>query len=234
MAAFVQGNIHQNGASSLTTCAVTLAAPVGNGNALCVSFSSGFTGASDNITVTDDKANVYSALDTGFNSVAGYSQYTFFTLNVTNAPQTITATDNTTARQFSTIMVDEFSGIIAVAALDGHSMLAQENPGTGADAVSSGTYTTTTNGDLIWGAAVSIATQGMTIGSGFTVGGSNNVGGSFTTEYRIQGLAGAGTVATFTDGNATDETIAASVALKSAAVVQTLTFGVLGLASCDW
>lgn len=215
--AFVQGATNQNGAASSATVAKALNNPVGNGNALCILVSGiGMTG--DNITISDEKGNSSAGgqyvgpVDTAHDANSNYNGFTFYALNLTNGPQTITATDNTSARTFMSIMIDEFSGLSAI---NGHNLQAQSNPGTGTDAVSSGTYTTTQNGNLIWGAAISIdSSTGMSIGTGFTVAGMNNVSNSFTSEYMIQTSASATTAATFTDAAATDETMCGSLAFS--------------------
>ena len=207
---FIQGNIHQNGSGTSTTCAVTLAATVGSGNALCVSVSY-TTAVIDSISVTDDKGNSYTSVISALNSGSGYAMHLFVAVNLTNAPQTITATDNSGPRQFLTIMVDEFSG---ASSLDGSACQAQSQAGTGTDAITSGPYTTTHNGDIIWGAGISISGTNMSVGTGFTVAGMNNVVSTFTTEWEIQSTASASTAATFTDGGALDQTVAGSLALS--------------------
>ena len=217
---FVQGNNHQNGGASSSTCAVTLTNPVASGNMLCVSLGSTDDGSNiSTSTVTDDKGNSYTASDYVTVGAQNYSWLTFYILNVTNAPQTITATikvsGTPTARAFASILVDEFSGIATSAAIDGHTVAAQVNivAGTG---VSSGNCTTTLNGDLVYGTSVDVTGAGtITKGASFTQAGIN-VANAFNTEYLIQSAASASTSATYTH-SATDSFLTAVMCFKAAA-----------------
>lgn len=206
--AFVQGNIHQNGAVSSTTVAVALAAPVGAGNSLCVALGVGNDGT-DIVSATDDKGNTYTLVGQTISGTA-YTLYVLYAIGLVNSPQTVTITMNN-AELFATGIVDEFSGL---SSFDNSSFLRQVNPGPGTDATTSGTYTTAGNGELLWGVGIStVAGLGIATGTGFTVGGTNNVAGTFTTEYQVQAAASASTAATFTDtGGAADTTVTASMA----------------------
>jgi hypothetical protein len=186
MTAYVQGNIHQNGSTSSATCAVTLTSTVASGNMLCVSLGWVTSTGVDIITVTDDKGNTYTVVDKTFNNPASYSLCDAYCLNITNAPQTITATIST-ARQFSTIFVDEWSGIATSSALDGHA-INQLNGASGTDIATSTAITTTANGDLIYGVCICINSVGISAGTGFTQ--RQNVASTFLTESLIQGSAG--------------------------------------------
>jgi len=212
---WVQGGNHQNGGSSVTTVALTLPAKVGVGDFLCISVSFAGSVSTDNVTMSDDKGNTYpAAVDQIVNTTVpgGYALYTFYILNVTNQPQTITATNNSNARTFMTISIDEFSVSTSVSGLDGHSAQ-QQNGATGVDGVSSGTYTTTGNGDLVWGTLVSTGSNGMLVGTGFQAGSQNDLIATFTTEYQIQAAASSSTAITGTLGS-TDHTVAGSLAFS--------------------
>jgi hypothetical protein len=211
--ALVQGTIHQNGGTSSTTCVGTLGSPVGAGNAVCIVFSGGFA-VSDLVGVQDDKGNTYNLTDaiedfTG----GGYAGGAYYLENVTGGPTTFTGTLGT-AKSFVTIIIEEFSGIATSSALDGHAALHSSAPGT-TDGATSGTFTTTTDGDLIWGCGISLDGQGMSPGTGFTAGSVNNVVNTFTTENQIQTTHSSSSQTTFTPGAVTTALVWA-IALKSA------------------
>ena len=213
--ALVQGNSHQNGGATSTTVAVTLAAPVGVGNLVCVSV--GFAGASGHTaTVADDQGNTYTPVNSVFDSGQSYKWLTFYKQNISNAPQTITATISN-ANAFESIVVDEFSGVVASSALDGHTINDQPTIASGTG-VTSGNCTTTVNGNLVYGTSVNVSGVGtFTKGASFTQGASaNNVAGLFNTEYLVQAAASASTSATYTH-SATDTFITAVMCFKAAA-----------------
>jgi hypothetical protein len=210
---YVQGNAHLNGATSSSTVAVTLASAVGNGNMLVVSVGFVDSGTESVSSITDDKSNTYTLSPSKVhNANAAFSYQTGYVLNVTNAPITITAT-LAAAEAFLAIVVDEFSGVSSVG-FDGSVGQAQNTPGTGTDAVTSTAITPTVNGDLIYGSAVSIASSGISAGTGFTQ--RQNVSSTYITESLIQGTAGS-IAATFTDTSATDNNCAIVLAFKAAA-----------------
>ncbi len=188
--AYVQGNVHQNGATSSTTVAVTLTNPIGAGNMVCVSI--GWAGVQAFTGVTDDKGNTYTVADV--QSVAGnYSWATAYCLNITNGARTITATISSTTG-FASILVDEFSGVAASAAIDGHQIQAQVSLAPGTDAVASALIGATfplasVNGDLVYGSTVNTNGAGNeSAGTGFTQ--AQHIPGAFLTEYQVQSTAG--------------------------------------------
>jgi hypothetical protein len=211
----VQGNTHQNGATSSSTVAVTLGAPVGTGNMLCVSIGSVHTSGTQTFTVTDDKGNTYTSVDALADTGNSFAFGTAYILNVTNAPTVITATiriaGTPTAETFASIQVDEFSG---VSAFDGHAINNQVSPATTANAVTSTAITTTANGDLIYGTVVDILGGGtITKGTPFTQ--DLSVASAYMTEHLIQSTAGS-IAATFTASVSTDAWITAVMAFKAA------------------
>lgn len=208
----VQSGIQQNGNTSSTTVAVTLASPVGNGNLICVSVGYA-SGTLSTPTVTDDKGNTYNAVDGAVNSATAYCWLTFYLAGIANGPKTITATFSG-AQSYATIVVDEFSGGATGVALDGHAINAQNGP-SGTDSVTSGSITPTTNGDLIYGSSVNIGGSGSTSGTGFTSG--QNVASSFNTEYETQATVGA--VAATLTPTGSSWFVTALMAFKPAAAV---------------
>jgi hypothetical protein len=85
----------------------------------------------------------------------------FYNPNITGAPTTVTVT----SRQVlvaGTIdcWADEFSGGVPQTIQDGGTSQLQTNPGTGTDAVTSGAFSTTQSGDLIYATTVQITRDG--------------------------------------------------------------------------
>jgi hypothetical protein len=208
---YVQGKTHANGFTNSTTVAATLDAAVGVGHGLCVAV--GWAGNDDTLSVSDDKGNVYSFEGIVYNSNQGYSLGLAYCRNITNAPQTITAT-LPAARLFATIIVDEYSDL---GAFDGAALNGQQGPGTATDAVTSTAITTTADGDLVWGVGINIESHGMAFGTGFT--GRQSLGGgaanTFYTEDRIQASAGS-IAATFTTSNGGDNFVTGVLAFMPA------------------
>lgn len=215
MVARVQGNLHQNGAANIATVAVTLVSTVGVGNTIVVAVGTATPGNSPIVfTCADDKANTYTAVDSGPPG-NNFQWASFYLQNITNAPQTITVAIDAGAsnRQFSTIIATEFSGVAAVSPLDGHNINNFQAGVNTTDGITSGSVTTTTNGDLIWGASVNLSGSSTLVhGTGFTL--DQNSGIDFVTEYLVQGTAGA-VAATWT-GTTADSFSSLVMALKAA------------------
>ncbi len=189
--AFVQSGQHQNGGSGLTTCAVTLTNPVGAGNMLCISVGYAASGSTSLLSsITDDKSNTYTILDFTADTTEQYFWHSNYILNITNGAQVITA-HLPAAPVFASILVDEFSGVLTAAAIDGHLISARQVVSAGANTITSGNITTTTNGDLIYSAAVDINgnSTAWSAGTGFAL--RQNITGIFATESQVQGTAGA-------------------------------------------
>lgn len=200
----VQGRNHQNGASSSTTVACGSGdglTAIASGNTVVVEVGWSST-AGDTVTgITDNQGNTYTLSDLARETSVGYSYQTAYRANITNAPTTITATLSA-SRTFAAITIQEYSGFLGSSPLDGHAMQAQQNPGTGANAISSGNATPTTNGCLIFGATVNVnGTAAVGYGTGYT--GRDNFSNTFESEDKTQAAAAA-TAATFTAGNAGD------------------------------
>lgn len=210
----VQGGVTNSGVASAATVAVTLGAAVGSGNAIC-----GFLGWNNTgvtlTSVTDNQGNTYNlesvVTDTGY----AENYCAFSRTNITNGPTVITANFSASV-DFRFLVVDEFSGGSAASAdeRDGaaHGGQIQLAPGTGTDAVTSGSFTTTQNGDLIWGATGD--TSLANAGTGFSAGTSDATDISKQSEFRTQATAGAGTAATFT-ANINDHHVTFMIAIKA-------------------
>lgn len=181
----------QNGATNVATISLTLPSPVAAGAACIVSVS--YSGSLGTVIATDDKSNTYTLITDLNNTSGGFSLYNFYILNVTNGPQTITATYPT--NQFAALQADCFSNVATAAALDGDVMANVNTPPNTANAVTSGPITTTASGDLIYGFAVDITGNGAVAGTGFTI--QQAVASAYFSESLIQTTAGS-IPATFT------------------------------------
>lgn len=162
---------------------------------------------SDLTSVTDDKGNTYSLAAPG-NDGTNWAVRGFWLANITNTPKTLTATfANTQTGSQVTMTADEYSGGGTAAAIDKAVTNVQTNPGTSANAVTSGSVTTANAGELIYGVSgSSLHTSPVySAGSGFTIreqDSSKNPG----SEDQVQASAGA-IAATFTDNTASDTSI---------------------------
>lgn len=206
----VQGT-HAGADGSGSTIVLTFTNPVGTGNTVCGGFSFNSTTLT---SVTDDKGNTYNT-ETLITS-AGASCYAFSLGNITNGPKIITITLAANSGFGNTSVADEYSGTAALSdPRDVHGGQAQSSVGTTTDAVSSGSFTTTANGDLIYG--VTICTNSANLcaaGTGFT-GRSSDTGGGAVSEDLVQSSAGS-IAATFTNSQAGDFFATFLLAIKAA------------------
>lgn len=201
----VQGAQSTESSSAFTTKTVTLSA-VGSGNAVLGLVSWDLAGGITLSSVTDDKGNTYN-LETSIDDTTNSGRTACFSrTNITNAPTVITATFSSSIG-FVGIIADEFSGTSTASSdeRDGaaHGGQFQLSPGTGTDACTSGNFTTSVNGDLIWGATANTGGNVTpTTGTGFTTGTQSTwTDYRAASEYRTQTTAGAGTAATFTQAS---------------------------------
>lgn len=127
---------------------------------------------------------------------------------------------------YGSVAIHEYSGVATSSALDKTAANNQANPGTAADAVTTGNVTTTTDGQLIFGFAAQYDPVGSTTaaGTGFTE--RQDPFGDSPTEDRIQTSAGA-IAATFTAGDATQDFFTWIATFKAAAAVASARRGTL-------
>lgn len=155
-----------SGTGAATSVAVTLGATVSSGGMVvgAVLFDGG---APSFLTgVADDKGNVYTTIDS-VNDPNIDRMISFYCLNITNAPQTITATFDASdiGRR---IVVSEYSGIATTGALDGHNATFNGSGTSGADTLIAGSFTTSGNGDLIWAVGIANGLSAGTTPNAFT------------------------------------------------------------------
>src|SRR5579883_1873527 len=162
---------------------VTLGSAVTSGNFVVgMCWWNANPGTVGSITVTDDKGNNYTIIDSDF--AHGWYLITFWSGGLlTNGPKTITVTaPNSTAYVWPT--VEEYSppsGALGVA-LDGHSI---NSSGSNTSPISAPSFSTTSPNSLVWaGAVVNNGSASPTPGTGFTSGLSP--GAYIGTEYLTQ------------------------------------------------
>lgn len=145
---------------------------------------------------------------------ATYSLATYYFHNTTAGANTVTVTF-AGAVTYASLQIAEYSGVATSSPLDKTASNSQTAPGTGTDAITSGSVTTTTDGQLIlgWTTALTVGAGTVSAGTGFT--GRINVFGDTLFEDRVQSSAGS-VSATFTGTNATSDYITLVSTYKAA------------------
>jgi hypothetical protein len=201
-----------------TSKTATFSSDVTTGNAIIV-FVFMTDGAAPIGTPTDSGSNTYSAAG----AMADYSERisrVFYALNVTGGSSFAVTVANTGAG-YGGIIAEEVSGLTLTDALDKYAQNYQENVATDANAITSGSVTTTTNGQYVFGATHqgnNLAHQ-PGIGTGFTGYYLYDSGVDATVEYLVQSSAGS-VAATFTSGDATRDWITHIATFKAASAAQ--------------
>lgn len=196
--------------SSGTTLAIAYGSNVTAGNLLvCHIYANhGISGVADSRSQTFTSAvNVTDG--------ATYSLATFYYANTTGGADTVTVTF-AGAITYASLQCSEYSGVATSSPLDKFASNSQTTPGTGANAVTSGSVTTTTDGQLIvgWSTALTVGAGTTSAGTGFT--GRTNVFGDTLCEDQVQTSAG-GIAATFTSTSATSNFITLITTYKAPA-----------------
>lgn len=208
-ATFVQKSLGANSASTSASVSFTAG---GTGNLIC-----GTVFYADNVTLSTIKDNngvsatlVDNVDDAGDNCEC----QTFYFPNVSGSPTSIIATFSGSVSR-SQVAMQEWSGIATSTPLDGHHMV--QSSGT---TPSSGSITTTANGDLIYSSIFDvISNDTITAGSGYTIRNSQSGNGVVTDiadESQVQSSAGA-INGTWTINNST-VAVVGIMAFKAAAV----------------
>jgi hypothetical protein len=204
------GNANTNTTSATSQSLTVTAVPSGAAVCITVLWYSTVTTA----TVKDNLNNSYTQLDS--QNISNFTLVTFYGTNVAGGPTTFTATF-ASAVQYPSVTVDTFTGVATSAALDGHTAQTQTSPGTGSNAITSGTFTEASSGDLTFSAVMDTRSSGVsgTPGTGFTAAQAPT--GYQATEYKLSSSSGsnAGTWTNGTDGG-TYTFITAAFALKAA------------------
>src|SRR5258708_1993093 len=176
--AHVQGLATHGVITGANTFVATVGDKVGSGN--CV--IGGIISVPNGITITsvqDDQGNTYTVKDSLNDATDSHQIFSFELGNITNAPHIITITFGSGSGNPVQVVIDEYSGALAAAdPTDGHAIVLRTAPGTGANAITSTSITTTVNGDLIYGVCFDqgTATPASTAGTSplsFTLRGSD-------------------------------------------------------------
>ena len=208
---WVQGKLGPDlGLSSAASTAVTLTNSVAYGNAVVGAYALAGTGT---VTVTDNKSNSCTVVNQNTSLASTVTGY-FYCLNLTNGPQTYTATLGSGTGTYWRIVADEFANVASASAIDGHSDL-YTAAASGANGASSGNFTPTANYDLIYGATDNFTGTAVTNGTGFTplTWGTAADNEPLFSEYFFQSTA-ATTATTFTPASSS-AMVAVGMALKS-------------------
>lgn len=181
-------------------------------------------GGSSGITTPTFNSGAFTPIGTAQN-IAGYDTFFFFqSFYYQNNPGGITSIDitswdNYTPSSIGTLNCVEYSGIATSSALITHAEQGQLTPGTGADAVTSGSTSVGTAPALIigWTETPELGNT-LNTGTGFTRRVTNDGGG--IEDKRI--TSSGSTAATFTAATAPDATWAQMVAFAEPAASDTL------------
>jgi hypothetical protein len=194
-------------AFSGTTASAALTA-VGSGHVIIADYC--VSAASLTVTITDG-TNTYTAPAGAVIVGTTFRCGTTFAPNVASGNPTITATASGTVAQIN-VWVTEWSGIVTTSALDGTgSGAATAGSGTVGQTFNSGNWTTSSNGDLIYG--FSQSNGGSLAGAGFTTAVSDTSTG-YGSAFATQGSAGSINAPFATIGSTFAQNLAVGLALK--------------------
>lgn len=180
--AFVQSN--SNSASSGTTVAVAYSSNLTAGNLItvCINANKGVT------SLTDSLGHTYTAA-TLLTDGSTYAMGLYYVPNITGGANTVTLTLNG-AVTYAHAEIHEYSGVATTSPLDQTTGQFQAAPGTGANAVTSGNVTTTTDGQLIFGCTNSLTYGASTVSAGTSFTKRQEVFSDSPSEDRVQPSAG--------------------------------------------
>lgn len=201
-------------AFSGTTVAATFGSNVTAGNLIVITLyaNKGLTSIADTLTHTYSTAT---ANTDGSTYVFGC----YYVANISGGANTVTAT-LTAAHTFALMTVQEYSGAATSSPLDQATFAFQATPGTGANAITTGNVTTTTDGQLIFGAAGSTEANTATVSAGTNYTIRQNPLSDNPSEDRIQTTAAA-TAVTFTTTDTTASYHSLVATFKAAAAAAT-------------
>lgn len=150
-------------------------------------------------SVDDNKGNTYSAaIDSA--PASGRKLTTFYAKNISGgASHTVTA--HFADGVFWELEAAEWTGVDTTAPLDQHAINVQSNMGTGTDAVTSTSVTTTTGNQLIWGCTWDDG-EGATLSNGTNFTNVSLNASSRGVQYRV--LTSAGSVASTSTASGND------------------------------
>ncbi|MGD0229712.1 MAG: hypothetical protein ABSC19_05040 [Syntrophorhabdales bacterium] len=161
--------------------------------------------SSGNPTVTDSLGNTWTLIQSAYDTSEKQGWAMFYAVNTHGAAaNTVNVNYPSEAIGYGGLLIDEFSGCAISSVLDGSVVQDQQAFTGGTNAVSSGSFTPSTNGDLIYVSTGSVGEGNSTLspGTGFTAGEIvtsfwGDTGPFAGSEYLIQATAG-GIAGTFT------------------------------------
>ena len=205
--AYVQDDVCIAASGSSTTIACPFTSNVTAGSTIAVYCTSG--GAGTTLTGVSDGTNTYTVVQHVDATPDGWTNATAYAANAAGGATTVTCTfQNST--DYRAAIIHEISGTATTTPLDKNAGQFQAAPGTGTDAITSGSVTTTTDGQYIF--AVTKETNlggcpGLTANAGtsYTIrdGSCGNSLVNIAGESRVQTSAGS-IAGTFTQGSAGD------------------------------
>lgn len=213
-----------NTVASGTTLSAT-SGPVSLGDTINVALTAGQTGlVPASCVVTDNLGNIYSNTSRSNSNPSTDQQLIETWVSIATHAGTPTVqvqcnpTPGTTQFQNCSLNVDPFRGSDASSGSDGGAAQGQNGPGAGADAVSSGNFSTVVDGDLLYGASLdtSTGTDPGTRGTGFTDA-SISGGVVLHSVWKVQSVHSAATAVTFNATTGTDHFLTGGHAVKPAA-----------------
>lgn len=145
---------------------------------------------------------------------ATYSLANYYFPNTTGGADTVTVTFSG-AVTYASLQCAEYSGVATASPLDKTASNNQTDVGTAANAITSGSVTTATAGQLILGWTSALVVGAGTVSAGTGYAGRTNVFGDTIFEDQVQGSAGA-IAATFTTTLATADHITLISTFKAA------------------
>jgi len=209
---------HATADAAAATIAVTVSS---TGAAGCITGHVTWFGSAttDLTSVTDNQSNVYTIKNaTAFAGIAGLFAAQFIAANTTAAVTSVTCHFSPNA-QFRRAFVQELTGADTTSPYNASTGQSQSAPGTGSNAVSSGSFSSTVNNCLILGATFDGSNSSIpSVGTGFTSADTLNNpsdGDAQIVESKTLTTAGS-TAATFTTSTGTSEFVTLGMAIAPA------------------
>jgi len=166
-------------------------------------------------TVTDTAGNSYTLATTAYSSTGDQSLAIYYAKNIKSGANSVTVNFGG-SHAWRRILVLEYSGLDPANPVDVSNLNRSSTTG-GTDSGTSGTITTTANGDLILGAVENYSANGSVVaGTGFTLRNYLNYNGVVETAVEDQVQTAAGSVAATFTFTKTDSYIAEVVAFRAA------------------
>ena len=197
------GNTH-------TTVTASPGVAVSAGNLICVGTTFGSNHGWTSGSVTDSLGNAYHNIASATDGVNSQTVEVWYSIVTISGTPVITLQGNPTPGTSQTgsivLVVDIFSGSDGTSTSDGSGAAqAQASPGTGTDATSSGTWATTSDGDLIYTVIVDSATgaNSQNTGTGFTAGTTAALQSAFKTQVTHSASTAGTWTATVNDAHVT-------------------------------